>query len=63
MGYSTWNSLLKKIDDTKDTARIPNTLQFEAEVLPLSEREQVIPTYNGKSFTYNGTYLHIQHRF
>ncbi len=53
-GYSTWNSLLKKIDDSKDIARIPNTLQFEAEVLSLPERELVDFTYYGKSITYNG---------
>lgn len=46
-GYSTWEDLLMKIDDRKDDVKIPNTLQFEAEVLPLPEKKTVPVTLNG----------------
>lgn len=53
-GYSTWDDLLKKIVEGKEESRIPNTLQFEAEVLSLPEREPVVMTYNGEVITYYG---------
>ena len=52
-GYSTWEDLLVKIDDKKDDVKIPNTLQFEAEVLPLPEKKTVSVTLNGKVVTLN----------
>lgn len=56
-GYSTWEDLLEKIDDRMDTVRIPNTLQFESEVLVRPEMDEVHISYNGKVPTYNGEKL------
>ena len=57
-GYSTWEDLLVNIDDKKDDVKIPNTLQFEAEILPLPEKkieplffDKEIVTYDDESVT------------
>lgn len=52
-GYSTWEDLLMKIDVEKKEEKIPNTLQFEAEVLPLPEKKTVPVSFEGKQVTYN----------
>jgi len=52
-GYSTWEDLLMKIDVEKKEEKIPNTLQFEAEVLPLPEKKTVPVTFDGKLVTHN----------
>jgi len=51
--YSTWSDLLTRIDDRSEP-RIPNTLQYEAEVLSLPEREDAEVSYNGDGVLYNG---------
>lgn len=55
-GYSTWEDLLVRIDDKedkKDGDRIPNTLQYEAEILPLPKTERANVLYNNEGITYN----------
>lgn len=52
-GYSTWEDLLMKIDVEIVEENIPNTLQFEVEVLPLPEKETVPITFDGKLVTHN----------
>lgn len=54
--YSTWNDLLVRIDD-KDEERIPNTFQYEAEILALPNREDTGIIYNEKDIVYNNQRL------
>lgn len=55
-GYSTWDDLLVRIDDgddKKDGNRIPNTLQYEAEVLVSPKRELEKVLFNDEEVLYN----------
>lgn len=52
--YSTWNDLLVRIDDKLDEDKIPNTMQFEAEVLGLPEKKSYAITFDGDPVTFEG---------
>lgn len=52
-GYATWKTLVKKIEDKTDSATIPNTLQFEAEVLQLPEHDADLFGFERDVFAYN----------
>ena len=56
-GYSTWEDLLVKIAAKDGEERIPNTIQYEAGVLPLPEKDPTVFTYHDKRLIYNGKVL------
>lgn len=51
--YSTWEDLLRKITVEKGEDKIPNILQFEAEVLPLPEKITEYVTFDDKLVTFD----------
>ena len=53
-GYTTWDDLIKRINDDGDKHKIPNTLHYEAQILqqPYKVTEQV--TYEGEPVANNG---------
>lgn len=52
-GYTTWDDLVKRINDKDDKHKIPNTLHYEAQILQLPYKVTEAITYNGESVTYN----------
>lgn len=52
-GYTTWDDLVKRINDKDDKHRIPNTLHYEAQILQQPYKVTEAITYNGESVTYN----------
>lgn len=47
-GYSTWKDLLERIDDKDDDTKIPNILQYEAEILPTPFKQKKVVTIEGE---------------
>ena len=52
-GYTTWDDLVKRINDEADKHKIPNTLHYEAQILQQPYKVTETITYNGESVTYN----------
>lgn len=52
-GYTTWDDLVKRINDKDDKHKIPNTLHYEAQILQQPYKVTEAITYNGESVTYN----------
>lgn len=52
-GYTTWDDLVKRINDEDDKHKIPNTLHYEAQILQQPYKVTETITYNGESVTCN----------
>ncbi len=52
-GYTTWNDLVKRINDENDKQKIPNTLHYEAQILQQPYKVTETITYNGGLVTFN----------
>ena len=44
--YTTWNDLIKRIDDKMDKYKIPNTLHYEAQVIPMPVKKGTLMFYD-----------------
>lgn len=51
-GYTTWDDLVKRINDKDDKHKIPNTLHYEAQILQQPYKVTEAITYNGEPVTY-----------
>ena len=52
-GYTTWNDLIKRINDDGDKQKIPNTLHYEAQILQQPYKVTEVITYGGEIISYN----------
>lgn len=52
-GYTTWEDLIKRINDNGDKHKIPNTLHYEAQILQQPYKVTELITYEGDPVMYN----------
>lgn len=52
-GYTTWNDLIKRINDDDDKHKIPNTLHYEAQILQQPYKVVEAVTFEGEPVTFN----------
>lgn len=52
-GYTTWDDLIKRINDDGDKHKIPNTLHYEAQILQQPYKVSEPITHEGVPVTYN----------
>lgn len=52
-GYTTWDDLIKRINDDRDEHKIPNTLHYEAQILQQPYKVTVPISYYEGPVTYN----------
>jgi len=52
-GYTTWDDLIKRINDKDDRHKIPNTLHYEAQILQQPYKVTETVTFEGEPVTFN----------